>query len=76
MQIAEVKEYLQLAEDTSPEEEPDDESSVSEISRPVLLFANALSTTKANLLAALPVRSVADRLVSSYLNSKESPLGN
>lgn len=76
VQIAEVKEYLQLSEDTSPEEEEDDENScLPEITGPVLLFGNAISASKDDLLAALPARNVVDRLVSSYLNSKESTLG-
>ncbi|KAJ5396693.1 hypothetical protein N7509_004806 [Penicillium cosmopolitanum] len=73
-QIAEVKEYLQLTEDTSPEEEEDEHSCLPEISGPVLLFGNAISTSKDDLLDALPARAVADRLVSSYLNSKEATL--
>ncbi|KAH8697249.1 hypothetical protein BGW36DRAFT_378310 [Talaromyces proteolyticus] len=73
-QIAEVKEYLELTEDTSPEEEFEEDSPSLPISGPVLLFGNTASTTKANLLAAVPDRSAADRLVSLYLNSKESTL--
>ncbi|CAI7677962.1 unnamed protein product [Penicillium pancosmium] len=74
-QIAEVKEYLQLTEDTSPEEEEDENPCLPEISGPVLLFGNAISASKDDLLDALPARAVADRLVSSYLNSKEATLG-
>ncbi|PLB51403.1 hypothetical protein P170DRAFT_433411 [Aspergillus steynii IBT 23096] len=70
-EIAEVKEYLQVSEDTSPEDDAEGETAVS---GPVLLFGNAISCTQADLLAALPARSVADRLVSFYLNSKEAPL--
>lgn len=70
-----MKEYLQLTEDTSPEEEEDEHSCLPEISGPVLLFGNAISTSKDDLLDALPARAVADRLVSSYLNSKEATLG-
>ncbi|KAJ5111279.1 hypothetical protein N7532_001814 [Penicillium argentinense] len=73
-ELAEVKEYLQLTEDTSPEEEDDEISSMPDISGPVLLFGNAISTSKDDLLSALPTRPVADRIVSSYLNSKESTL--
>ncbi|KAA8642975.1 hypothetical protein EYZ11_007259 [Aspergillus tanneri] len=73
-EIAEVKEYLQLTTDTSPEEENEEVSLTPDLSGPVLLFANCISTTKDELLAALPVRSDADRLVSVYLNSKESTL--
>lgn len=64
-----------MMEETSPEDDTDDESTAHDISGPVLLFGNTLSSTKSNLLAALPPRSMADRLVSAYLNSKESPLG-
>ncbi|OKL59729.1 hypothetical protein UA08_05027 [Talaromyces atroroseus] len=68
-EIAEVKDYLELDNvEVEPEEDYPD------ISGPVLLFGNTLSSQKAELLAALPVRSVADRLVSFYLNSKESTL--
>ncbi|KAJ5233570.1 uncharacterized protein N7469_005336 [Penicillium citrinum] len=72
--LAEVKEYIQRTEDTSPEDEEDEDSCVPEISGPVLLFGNAISTSKEDLLAALPPRNVSDRIVSSYLNSKESTL--
>lgn len=65
-----------MGEDTSPEEEEDDESSyLPEITGPVLLFGNAISASKDDLLAALPARNIVDRLVSFYLNSKESTLG-
>lgn len=65
-----------MTEDTSPEEEEDDEDScLPEISGPVLLFGNAISTSKEDLLAALPARNVSDRIVSCYLNSKEATLG-
>lgn len=73
--LAEVKEYIQRTEDTSPEDEEDEDSCVPEISGPVLLFGNAILTSKEDLLAALPPRNVSDRIVSSYLNSKESTLG-
>ncbi|KAH8429257.1 uncharacterized protein LDX57_006924 [Aspergillus melleus] len=64
-----------MSEDTSPEDDAEGEPSTPDASGPVLLFGNAIATTKADLLAALPARTVADRLVSSYLNSKEAPLG-
>ncbi|KAI9046067.1 fungal specific transcription factor domain-containing protein [Aspergillus affinis] len=73
-EIAEVKEYLQMSEDTSPEDDAEGEPSTPDALGPVLLFGNTIATTKADLLAALPARPVADRLVSSYLNSKEAPL--
>ncbi|QKX53912.1 uncharacterized protein TRUGW13939_00992 [Talaromyces rugulosus] len=73
-EIAEVKEYLDLTEGTSPEDEADESLAAPDISGPVLLFGNTIPTDKASLLAALPVRSVADRLVSVFLNSKESIL--
>lgn len=74
MQISEVKEYLQLTEDSYSEEQFDD-STTPEISGPELLFGNTISAPKSDLIAALPARSVADRLISLYLNSKESTLG-
>lgn len=75
VQIAEVKEYLEMVDETSPEDDAEDEATTLDIPGPVLLFGNTLSSTKSNLLAALPTRSLADRLVSAYLNSHESPLG-
>ncbi|KKK18025.1 hypothetical protein ARAM_000751 [Aspergillus rambellii] len=72
--IAEVKAYLQHDQDPSPEEDLEEEPSGKQVSGPVLLLGNQISSTGADLLAALPVRSVADRLVSFYLNCKESTL--
>ncbi|RAH43440.1 Zn(II)2Cys6 transcription factor [Aspergillus brunneoviolaceus CBS 621.78] len=72
-EIAEVKEFLQMHENTSLEE-VEEEDVVPAVSGPVLLFGNSISSTISELLAALPVRSMADRLISAYLNSKESPL--
>lgn len=63
-----------MHENTSPEE-VEEEDVVPAVSGPVLLFGNSISSTISELLAALPVRSMADRLISAYLNSKESPLG-
>lgn len=74
MQIAEVKEYLQLAEDSYSEEQFED-SLGPVISGPELFFGNTISAPKSDLIAALPARPVADRLISLYLNSKESTLG-
>ena len=74
MQISEVKEYLQMGEESTPEDD-DEVSSAPSVSGPVLLFGNAIFCTKTALLAALPTRTVADRFVSFYLNSKEAPLG-
>ncbi|OOQ83977.1 hypothetical protein PEBR_32229 [Penicillium brasilianum] len=70
-EISEVKEYLQLTEDSYSEENPDD---LFAISGPELLLSNTISTPKSDLIAALPTRPVADRLISLYLNSKESTL--
>lgn len=75
LQIAVVKEYIDLTEGPSPEDEADETLAAPDISGPVLLFGNTVPTDKTSLLAALPVRSVADRLVSVFLNSKESMLG-
>ncbi|PYI20274.1 hypothetical protein BO99DRAFT_112686 [Aspergillus violaceofuscus CBS 115571] len=72
-EIAEVKEFLQMHENTSPEE-VEEEDAIPDVSGPVLLFGNSISSTVYELLAALPARSMADRLISAYLNSKESPL--
>ncbi|PWY80719.1 hypothetical protein BO70DRAFT_397011 [Aspergillus heteromorphus CBS 117.55] len=72
-EIAEVKQYLQLNEN-SPLEDAEEETSAPEVSGPVLLFGNLVPSTKADLLAALPDRPAADRLVSFYLNSKEATL--
>ncbi|RAL14173.1 fungal specific transcription factor domain-containing protein [Aspergillus homomorphus CBS 101889] len=72
-EIAEVKEFLQMNENSSPED-AEEESLVPEVSGPVLLFGNTISATISELLAALPARSTADRLISAYLNSRESPL--
>ncbi|PYH91009.1 hypothetical protein BO71DRAFT_280029, partial [Aspergillus ellipticus CBS 707.79] len=72
-EIAEVKQYLQLNENTSPDEVAED-TSAPEVSGPVLLFSDSISSTKADLLSMLPDRSVVDRLVSFYLNSKEATL--
>ncbi|KAJ5157482.1 uncharacterized protein N7482_008582 [Penicillium canariense] len=72
-EITEVKEYLQLADDSYFEEQTE-ESPAPEISGPVLFFGNTISATKADLLTAVPARPVADRLISLYLNSKESTL--
>ncbi|KAJ5678677.1 hypothetical protein N7462_006921 [Penicillium macrosclerotiorum] len=72
-QIAEVKEYLQITQDSSPEDEQE-EFSAPQISGPVLLLGNTFSPTKNDLLGTLPSRPVADRLISLYLNSKESSL--
>lgn len=74
MQISEVKEYLQLTEDSYSEDQFDN-SFAPGISGPELLFGNTISAPKSDLIAALPARPVADRLISLYLNSKESTLG-
>ena len=63
-----------MTEDSYSEEMSDD-SFAPEISGPELLFGNTISAPKPDLLAALPARPVADRLISLYLNSKESTLG-
>jgi hypothetical protein len=76
MQISEVKEYLQLTEDSYSEDTPDDLFTAAGISGPELLFGNTISAPKTDVIAALPPRPVADRLISLYLNSKESTLGN
>lgn len=74
MQIAEVKDYLQMTEDSYPKDQIDD-SFAPAISGPELFFGNTISAPKSGLIAALPPRPVADRLISLYLNSKESTLG-
>ncbi|PYH42922.1 Zn(II)2Cys6 transcription factor [Aspergillus saccharolyticus JOP 1030-1] len=72
-EISEVKEFLQMHESTSPED-VGEEDSIPDVSGPVLLFGNSISSNFSELLAALPLRTTADRLISSYLNSKEAPL--
>jgi hypothetical protein len=52
-----------------------DDSFAPVISGPELFFGNTISAPKSELISALPPRPVADRLISLYLNSKESTLG-
>ncbi|EPS27621.1 hypothetical protein PDE_02565 [Penicillium oxalicum 114-2] len=72
-EIAEVKEFLQATEDFDFDA-PSDDSFMSSISGPQLLLGHVFSGPTSDLIAALPPRPVADRLVSLYLNSKESTL--
>ncbi|KAF7735217.1 Fungal Zn(2)-Cys(6) binuclear cluster domain-containing protein [Penicillium ucsense] len=74
-EIAEVKEYLQATEDAATStDEPLDDSLIFPNSGPQLLLGHAFPDTKSDLIAALPPRQFADRLVSLYLNSRESTL--
>lgn len=73
VQINGVKEYLDEQEDNSDydatEEDPYSDSS------PFLLLGMARKVTKQELLADIPARSVADRLVSRFLKTFEPSIG-
>lgn len=72
-QINGVKEYLDEQEDNSDndatEEDPYSDSS------PVLLLGMARKVSKQELLADIPARSVADRLISRFLKTFEPSIG-
>jgi hypothetical protein len=68
-----VKEYLDEQEENSdndaPEEDPYDDSS------PVLLLSMSRKVTKQEILVDIPVRSIADRLISRFLKTFEPSIG-
>ncbi|KAH8423065.1 putative C6 transcription factor [Aspergillus melleus] len=64
-----VKEYLQGSEDESDEEVEEEDSF--DMASPTLLFGLNKPASKEELLADIPARPVADRLISQFFTSKE-----
>lgn len=68
-----MREYLDEQEDNSDDDgaeaDPYDNSS------PVLLLGLTRTVTKQEMLADIPARSIADRLVSRFLKTSEPSLG-
>ncbi|KAI9039032.1 putative C6 transcription factor [Aspergillus affinis] len=63
-----VKEYLQGSDDESDEEDEEDSF---DMASPTLLFGLNKPASKEELLADIPSRPVADRLISQFFTSKE-----
>ncbi|KAL1966397.1 hypothetical protein VTN77DRAFT_4539 [Rasamsonia byssochlamydoides] len=70
--IKEVKEYLREDDETSEDSEIEPE--MDDSSRPSLLFGLGKPPSKEELLADIPPRPVADRLIARFLNSGDPSL--